>query len=51
MDYVIAFVVGGLICAAAQLVLDTTKLPAGKYYGRTCLYRGASWFYRGIRAV
>lgn len=50
MDYVIAFVVGGLICALAQLVLDTTS-AAGKYYGRTCLYRGASWFYRGIRAV
>ncbi len=29
MDYVIAFVVGGLICAAAQIVLDTTKLQPG----------------------
>ncbi len=29
MDYVIAFVVGGLICAAAQIVLDNTKLQPG----------------------
>lgn len=29
MDYIIAFVVGGLICAAAQIVLDTTKLQPG----------------------
>lgn len=26
MQFLIAFVVGGLICAGAQLVLDTTKL-------------------------
>ena len=26
MDYVIAFVVGGLICAAAQIVLDNTNV-------------------------
>ncbi len=29
MDYIIAFIVGGLICAIAQVVLDTTKLQPG----------------------
>jgi len=30
MDYVIAFVSGGLICAAVQLLMDKTKLMPGR---------------------
>lgn len=30
MDYVIAFVVGGVICALAQILMDTTKMLPGR---------------------
>lgn len=30
MDYVKAFVVGGLICAAVQILMDNTKLMPGR---------------------
>lgn len=30
MDYVIAFVVGGIICALAQILLDKTKMLPGR---------------------
>ena len=30
MDYVIAFVVGGAICAATQILMDKTKLMPGR---------------------
>lgn len=30
MDYVKAFIVGGLICAAAQVLLDRTKMMPGR---------------------
>lgn len=30
MDYVIAFVVGGAICAATQVLMDKTKLMPGR---------------------
>lgn len=30
MDYIKAFVVGGLICAAVQLLMDNTKLMPGR---------------------
>ena len=30
MDYVISFLIGGLICAAAQILLDRTKLMPGR---------------------
>lgn len=30
MDYVIAFVVGGIICALAQLLMDKTKMLPGR---------------------
>ena len=30
MDYVISFLIGGLICAAAQIMLDRTKLMPGR---------------------
>ncbi len=38
MDYVKAFVVGGIICAAAQFVMDKTKLMPGRVMvGLVCL--------------
>ena len=30
MDYVIAFIIGGAICVAVQILLDTTKLMPGR---------------------
>lgn len=30
MDYIRAFIVGGLICVIAQILIDTTKLTAGR---------------------
>lgn len=30
MDYVIAFVVGGIICALAQILMDKTKMLPGR---------------------
>lgn len=30
MDYIIAFVVGGIICALAQLLMDKTKMLPGR---------------------
>lgn len=47
MDYVIAFVVGGLICALAQFVLDTTKLQPGNIMvGLVCI--GALLGFTGV---
>ena len=33
MEYIRAFLVGGLICAAVQLLLDRTKLMPGRIDG------------------
>ena len=30
MDYVVSFIIGGLICAAVQILLDRTKLMPGR---------------------
>ena len=30
MKYIIAFVIGGLICVAVQILMDTTKLLPGR---------------------
>lgn len=30
MDYVVSFLIGGLICAAVQILLDRTKLMPGR---------------------
>ena len=30
MDYLISFLIGGLICAAVQILLDRTKLMPGR---------------------
>ncbi|MFW5670889.1 MAG: SpoVA/SpoVAEb family sporulation membrane protein, partial [Acetivibrio ethanolgignens] len=30
MDYIKAFIIGGLICAAVQILMDNTKLMPGR---------------------
>lgn len=48
MDYIKAFLVGGLICALAQVVMDKTKLMPGRVMvGLVCLgsILGAIGFY------
>lgn len=38
MDYIKAFVVGGLICAAVQILMDNTKLMPGRIMvGMVCI--------------
>ena len=38
MDYLIAFVIGGLICVAVQIVMDNTKLMPGRIMvGLVCI--------------
>ena len=50
MDYIKAFLIGGLICAAVQILLDRTKLMPGRY-GITRLYRRSAWIYWSIRTI
>ena len=40
MDYIKAFIIGGIICALTQILLDRTKLMPGAYHG-TSSVRGA----------
>ena len=42
MDYIKAFLVGGLICAAVQILMDKTKLLPGRIMVLACSYRGQS---------
>ena len=60
MEYITAFVIGGLICAAVQILLDRTKMMpgrvmvllvctgAGKSYGAPCMYRSAARILRDL---
>lgn len=36
MDYLKAFIVGGLICAVGQILIDKTKLTPAKNFGYVC---------------
>ena len=38
-EYLIAFAVGGTICALSQLLMDKTKTDARPNYGYSCGYR------------
>ena len=33
MEYIISFVVGGLICVACQILMDKTKMMPGRIMG------------------
>ena len=38
MDYILAFAIGGAICALVQLIMDNTKLLPGKIMvGLVCI--------------
>ena len=39
MDYVKAFVIGGLICALVQILMEKTKMLPGAYHGTSGLHR------------
>lgn len=39
MDYLKAFLIGGFICAAVQILMEKTKLLARPDYGAACMYR------------
>ena len=43
MIFLKAFIVGGIICALVQIVIDKTKGNACKNYGKSCLHWGCSW--------
>lgn len=48
MDYLKAFVVGGLICVIGQILIDKTKLTSGRilvmYVVIGCLLGGLGWY-------
>ena len=43
MDYLKAFLVGGLICALVQILLDRTKLMPGRGDGAARVLRCSTW--------
>ena len=45
MDYVSAFIVGGLICVIAQILMDRTKLTPVKNISYICNIRSYSWWF------
>ena len=50
MDYLISFLIGGLICAAAQILLDRTKLMPGRIMVLLVCTGAVLGFLRDIRA-
>ena len=48
MDYIKAFLIGGLICAAVQILLDRTKLMPGRVM---VLLVCTAWIYWSIRTI
>ena len=51
MEYVHAFWVGGLICAAVQILMDRTKLMPGKNHGAACMRRRSAWIFEYLRTI
>lgn len=52
MDYLKAFIVGGLICAVGQILIDKTKLiDSGKNFGYVCCGWCIFTAYKNISAV
>ncbi len=43
MQYVIAFVTGGMICALSQILMEKTKNASGTYHGSFGLPWGHPW--------
>ncbi|MDR1703420.1 MAG: stage V sporulation protein AE [Clostridiales bacterium] len=48
MDYLKAFVIGGLICVAGQILIDKTKLTPGRilvaFVVAGCVFSGLGWY-------
>lgn len=48
MDYLRAFVVGGLICVAGQILIDKTKLTSARilvlFVVLGCFFEGIGWY-------
>ena len=51
MDYVKAFVVGGIICAIVQILMEKTKLMPGRIMVMLVCTRSAAWRRRHIRPI
>ena len=49
MEYVHAFWVGGLICAAVQILMDRTKLMPGRIM--VLLVCGGAWIFEYLRTI
>lgn len=43
MDYIKAFIVGGIICAITQVLMEKTKLMPGLHNGYTCNIGYCTW--------
>ena len=50
MDYLRAFLVGGIICGLAQILLDKTKMMPGRVMV-TLVVGGVSWDLRGSMSL
>ncbi len=50
MEYVHAFWVGGLICAAVQILMGWT-VDAGKNHGAACMRRRSAWIFEYLRTI
>ena len=51
MDYVKAFVVGGIICAIVQILMEKTKLMPGRIMVMLVCTGALLWRCRHIRAI
>ena len=51
MDYLKAFIVGGLICAVGQILIDKTKLTPARILVYVCCGRCIFTAYKNISAV
>ena len=51
MDYIKAFLVGGVICALVQILMDKTKLMPGRIMVMLVVSGNGAGVYRSISAV
>lgn len=48
MDYLKAFLVGGLLCVIGQILIDRTKLTPARISGRLCCSGRPAWCRRAV---
>lgn len=51
MDYILAFIVGGLICVIVQILMDNTKLLPGRIMVLLVCSGADTWGRRCVRAI